>query len=212
MSSMSSQEFQNENAALGMGVWGSGIFLEDTTGNTRTQPSEPSTVADSKSESKSDQVARPTSIGRPRSISLEVETSLKQNPADHLYVSELLKCPYGSQYDEEGESYQQYDRLSSSKRGDKSGEVTPNQSDKTSYMAQYIPPTWDPQTDFCFPVQKVPVVRLVPDNLEISHFTHIQHIADGSNANIFLADLNDETVIIKMIRYKHSVLLIYEYL
>jgi hypothetical protein len=211
---MSSQEFQNENAAsaLGMGVWGSGIFLEDTTGNTRIQPSEPSTVADSKSESKSDQVARPTSIGRPRSISLEVETSMKENPADHLYVSELLKCPYGSQDDEEGESYQQYDRLSSSKRGDKSGEVTPNQSGKSSYMAQYLPPTWDPQTEFCFPVQKLPVVRLVPDNLEISHFTHIQHIADGSNANIFLADLNDETVIIKMIRYKLKLLLIHEYL
>lgn len=41
-----------------------------------------------------------------------------------------------------------------------------HQSREYQYIAQYIPPTWDPQTAFCFPVAELPVVRLVPDNLE----------------------------------------------
>jgi Protein tyrosine and serine/threonine kinase len=65
---------------------------------------------------------------------------------------------------------------------------------------EYLPPTWDPLSDFCFPVADVPVARLVPDNMEMWHFDEIQHIADGSNANVFLAMFNGEKVIIKMIR------------
>lgn len=71
---------------------------------------------------------------------------------------------------------------------------------KNDLFQDYLPPTWDPQSDFCFPVANVPVVRHVPDNMEMFHFTDVQHIADGSNAHVFLAQLNRVQVVIKMIR------------
>ena len=64
----------------------------------------------------------------------------------------------------------------------------------------HVAPTWDPVDVFSFPVAEIPVIVAVPDNLVMEHFTDIQYIADGSNANIFLARLNDEKVIIKMIK------------
>ena len=67
-------------------------------------------------------------------------------------------------------------------------------------VVEYLPPTWDPMTKFCFPVSKVPVARLVPDNMEMWDFDDIQHLADGSNANVFIATLRSEKVVIKMIR------------
>ena len=84
--------------------------------------------------------------------------------------------------------------------------ITPQGSPKSHHMAdkpilaEYLPPTWDPLTDFCFPVANVPVARLVPDNMEMWHFDDIQHMADGSNANVFIAILKGEKVVIKMIR------------
>jgi serine/threonine protein kinase len=63
-----------------------------------------------------------------------------------------------------------------------------------------MPPTWDPVDPFSYPVADIPVKNWVPDNLEMEHFTEIQYIADGSNSNIFLARLNGEKVVIKMIR------------
>ena len=76
--------------------------------------------------------------------------------------------------------------------------ITSSQSNE--YLSEYLPPTWDPQSDFCFPVAELPVARFVPDNAELCHFQDITHIADGSNANIFLALFDNEKVIIKMIR------------
>ena len=70
----------------------------------------------------------------------------------------------------------------------------------STHSTEYLPPTWEPQSDFCFPVAELPVARFVPDNIELNHFREINHIADGSNANIFLALFDDEKVIIKMIR------------
>lgn len=78
---------------------------------------------------------------------------------------------------------------------------SPNQNrSKNDLFADYLPPTWDPLSKFCFPVANVPVARLVPDNMEMWHFTDVQHIADGSNAHVFFAQLNREQVVIKMIR------------
>jgi len=64
----------------------------------------------------------------------------------------------------------------------------------------HVAPTWEPVDPFSFPVAALPVTVAAPDNLLMEHFTDIQYIADGSNANIFLARLNDEKVIIKMIK------------
>lgn len=63
-----------------------------------------------------------------------------------------------------------------------------------------IPPTWEPVDPFSFPVAKVAIRNWVPDNLEMEHFTDVQYVADGSNSNIFLAKLNGEKVVIKMIK------------
>lgn len=63
-----------------------------------------------------------------------------------------------------------------------------------------MPPTWEPVDAFAYPVADIPVSCIVPDNLQMEHFSDLQHITDGSNANIFLANLNGEKVIIKMIK------------
>ena len=63
-----------------------------------------------------------------------------------------------------------------------------------------LPPTWDPVDVFAFPVAELSVSCPVPDNLLMEHFTELQHITDGSNANIFLARFGSERVIIKMIK------------
>lgn len=61
-----------------------------------------------------------------------------------------------------------------------------------------LPPTWDPVDAFAYPVADIPVSCVVPDNLQMEHFSDLQHITDGSNANIFLAHFNGEKVIIKV--------------
>ncbi len=67
-------------------------------------------------------------------------------------------------------------------------------------LVQCNAPTWDPVDSFSFPVVNIPVTSEVPSNLLMEHFTDIQYIADGSNANIFLAKFNNEKVVIKMIK------------
>mmetsp|Transcript_2935 Transcript_2935/g.3073 ORF Transcript_2935/g.3073 Transcript_2935/m.3073 type:complete len:488 (+) Transcript_2935:183-1646(+) len=193
--SITSLEAMHEDAALGMGVWGSGERPIEDTANTKTSV-EPSDLA----ESKSDNGVRTT--GKSRSVSVEIEKSMMNNPSDNLHVSELFKC---HREDEKGKSCPESDhKIDSYKHRNSSKAESSHQSRQSCrqsyYMAEHLPPTWDPQTAFCFPVKEMPVVRLVPDNLELSDFTDVQHIADGSNANVFLADLNEETVIIKMIR------------
>eukprot|EP01035_Chromulina_nebulosa_P017574 gene17574-23142_t len=64
----------------------------------------------------------------------------------------------------------------------------------------YMPPTWEPSDAFSFPIAEIPVKLFVPDNLTMEHFTDIKHVSDGSNANIYTAKLEDEIVIIKMIK------------
>ena len=64
----------------------------------------------------------------------------------------------------------------------------------------HLTPTWDPVDPFSYPVADIPVNTAVPDNLAMEHFTDIKYIADGSNANVFLARLNEQKVVIKMIK------------
>ena len=104
--------------------------------------------------------------------SLAVEEAMRLNPSSNLVVSDLLKSPGNDQKHPE----------------------TPLP------MALMLPPTWDPVDEFSYPVAEIPISSLVPDNLLLEHFDDVQHIADGSNANIFLAKLNGERVIIKMIK------------
>ena len=78
---------------------------------------------------------------------------------------------------------------------------------------QFLPPTWDPIDFYAFPVAEIPVRCPVPDNLLMEHFSELQHIADGSNSNIFLARFGSEKVIIKMMmaQVQHDPLATHEF-
>jgi hypothetical protein len=80
-------------------------------------------------------------------------------------------------------------------------------------QALALPPTWDPQSEFCFPVAEMPTKLLIPDNLTIDSFDRVQHFADGSNANVFRAFLNGQQCIIKMIRaeVQHDPVAVHEF-
>lgn len=194
--SMSSTDLLNSDK-LGMGVWGS---VNNPSEDNMTRRFEDKTTFGIDTDSKLDEILN--SIERSRSISLQLEMSLKRNPSDNLHVSELLTYPVVSREEKKEGSSDKNEQISSLKYIDSCEDISYEQ--KAHYVAQYLPPTWDPQTNFCFPVAELPVVHLIPDNLEIRHFTDIRHIADGSNANVFLADLNEEAVIIKMIREQVS--------
>jgi len=78
---------------------------------------------------------------------------------------------------------------------------------------QFLPPTWDPIDSHAFPVAEIPIRCPVPDNLLMEHFTELQHIADGSNSNIFLASFGSDEVIIKMMmaQVQHDPVAIHEF-
>ena len=80
-------------------------------------------------------------------------------------------------------------------------------------QALSLPPTWDPQSEFCYPVAEMPTKLLIPDNLTIDSFDRVQHFADGSNANVFRAFLNGQQCIIKMIRaeVQHDPVAVHEF-
>lgn len=69
-----------------------------------------------------------------------------------------------------------------------------------------IPPTWEPGAPFSFPVAEIPIKYHLMDDLTLAQLTDIRHLADGSNANIFLGKLGSDQVIIKMIKEEVSML------
>jgi len=70
-------------------------------------------------------------------------------------------------------------------------------------VAAAAPPSWNPVYAFSYPVLSIPVkVVNCSDNLTLSSFLEITHLADGSNANVFTALYNGNKVIIKMIKAK----------
>lgn len=72
-------------------------------------------------------------------------------------------------------------------------------SDMGDSMA-YGAHAWMPSDSFAFPVASIPVRNWVPDNLTMEHFKEIKHVADGSNAHIYLASFEGLKVIVKMIK------------
>jgi len=58
---------------------------------------------------------------------------------------------------------------------------------------------WDLDV-FSFPVSELEIKNAIPHNLIWTDFKKVCHIAEGSNANVFLAYWNNEKVIIKMIK------------
>lgn len=66
--------------------------------------------------------------------------------------------------------------------------------------ASSFPPTWEPVDTFSFPIANIPIKCFVPDNLTFNSFEEMKHIADGSNANIFLGKFLGLKVVVKMIK------------
>lgn len=93
------------------------------------------------------------------------------------------------------------ERSTSSK---KSGRIFDTIKGERSNSSNVIPkniPTWEPSKPFHYPIALLPVQWMnLPGDLSMASFTDIRHLADGSNANVFLAQYKDETVIIKMIK------------
>eukprot|EP01038_Epipyxis_sp_PR26KG_P016052 gene16052-21797_t len=61
-------------------------------------------------------------------------------------------------------------------------------------------PTWPPADNFSYPVANIPSQSSLHDFSNINSLSDIKHLADGSNANVFMARYNNEKVIIKMIK------------
>lgn len=80
--------------------------------------------------------------------------------------------------------------------------VKPVQGSATTQttLHPYLPPTWDPSTDFNYSVAKIPPKAEMPVNLTMDDFSEVRHLADGSNANVYLARYQNEKVVIKMIK------------
>jgi hypothetical protein len=55
-------------------------------------------------------------------------------------------------------------------------------------------PSWMPVHSFSFTVAQLPVLNLVRDDLTLQDLSDIKHIADGSNANVFLCTFQGEKV------------------
>ena len=51
------------------------------------------------------------------------------------------------------------------------------------------------------------------DDLSLSNFTNVKHVADGSNSNVFLATFKSERVVIKMIKeeYQYDAVVVHEF-
>lgn len=191
---LSNMERKGSNEELGMGVWGSQHMTELNLNNyASAAPPLPSNVSSTESfdriaqkdieplvtetPNSNSQTTKVSGIHKSSSqTSLVVEEAMRLNPSAHLVVSDLLTSP------------------GTNPNGSKKNPDTPIP------MALSMPPTWDPVDEFSYPVAEIPISSLVPDNLLLEHFDDVQHIADGSNANIFLAKLNGERVIIKMIK------------
>ena len=186
-----------EKAEIGMGVWGSQHMTELNLNQFAAAhpPRIQSTVSSNNSfdslhkdhalinppmiESPGNSSGSKSNVFRTNSqTSLAVEEAMRMNPSANLVVSDLLKSP-GGEFNLDG---------------------TKKHPETPLPMALMLPPTWDPVDEFSYPVAEIPISSLVPDNLLLEHFDDVQHIADGSNANIFLAKLNGERVIIKMIK------------
>lgn len=77
-----------------------------------------------------------------------------------------------------------------------------NASPLASPGSEAAAPSWNPVHAFSYPVSSIPVKVDCSDNLSLSNFLEITHLADGSNANVFTALYNGNKVIIKMIKAK----------
>ncbi len=61
-----------------------------------------------------------------------------------------------------------------------------------------LPPA--PTDLFSFPISRLPISVFIESNLSLDVFKNIVHIGDGTNSNIYRAELYNQTVVVKMIK------------
>ena len=61
-----------------------------------------------------------------------------------------------------------------------------------------LPPV--PTDHFSFPISRIPISVFIEANLSLNVFKNIVHIGDGTNSNIYRAELYNQTVVVKMIK------------
>lgn len=85
------------------------------------------------------------------------------------------------------------------------------------FGASFVPkniPTWEPPFKHNYPIALVPVKEPIPvGGLCFEDFSNMRHLADGSNANVFVAEWKGKTVVVKVIKeeIKHHPIALHEF-
>ena len=62
-----------------------------------------------------------------------------------------------------------------------------------------------PARDFNYPLADIKIPDTLPDRLDFNQdFQSVKHMADGSNANVYLAKFRGQVVVVKMIKEKYQ--------
>ena len=61
-------------------------------------------------------------------------------------------------------------------------------------------PSWDPVSEYSYPVVNVPIKCDIPTNLTFDSFRHVEHLADGSNSNVYTGMYGGRKVVVKMLK------------
>ena len=69
-----------------------------------------------------------------------------------------------------------------------------------SSCIEFSAPTWEPTAKYSYPVADITVKYSVPDNLSFDDFSHVEHLTDGSNSNVFTCRYQGQKAIIKLIK------------
>ena len=90
---------------------------------------------------------------------------------------------------------------------------TPNRSTRVASIDFTSAPVWEPDHPFSFPVAEIPTKFGVRKDININIFEDKKFLASGSNADISVARLHGERVVIKMIKevVQHDRLAIHEF-
>lgn len=119
-----------------------------------------------------------------------------------------------SYHDHDHDEEEEHDHFDASAGGPSEQYFDPNRLLKKDPNAiRHTAPTWEPASDYCYPVADIPVKYHVPDNLTFDNFSDVQHLADGSNSNVFLCRFNGSRVVVKIIKeeVQHNPIAVHEF-
>ena len=90
---------------------------------------------------------------------------------------------------------------------------TPNKKTRVASIDFTSAPVWEPDHSFSFPVAEIPPKFGVRKDINLNIFEDNRHLASGSNADVSIAMLHGQRVVIKMIKevVQHDRLAIHEF-